>query len=1128
MRIFSLKKVCGTVFLTFFILLNASAQFDTLFWFAAPEVSHGGGNFDRPIGFKISTQNQSSIVTVDFPANPLISPIIVSIPSNDTREINLTMLLDSVENKPANTVLNKGIRIRASQPVTVYYEIVSTFCNCNPEIFSLKGKTALGRVFYTPFQNTFSNSSAYNPQAYSSIDIVATEDSTTVFITPSNHLVGHLANIRFSVFLHKGETYSATALSQNSFEHLGGTKLESDKPIAVTIKDDLLQVSTSADVAGDQIIPIDMLGREYVVPKGSFTQGDKVYILAISDSTDIIINGTISARINEGQTYVHSVLNTQVSAYIQSTKNIYVLHLTGLGAEVGMALLPPVECTGSLQVGFTRSLANSFFLTIMVESGGENSFVLNNNSTAILGTSFNNVPGSNGKWKVATLSFNTATIPVGQSSVLSNNQYPFHMGLIHGTTGGGSRYGYFSDFAILVAKIQTENSRICFGDTLKMFTQVKDSSTYKWSGPNNFSTDSSYFFIPNSSFANSGKYFLEVSSKNCGTVSDSIFVDIIHRPVPVSNVYSNSPLCENETLTLSANSDSLSVLIWQKPNLDTLMTSIFEIKEVSQVDTGKYLVFAKDTSGLCVSDTVVIDVPIFNKRNKPVLFNDRATICSGNKLEINVTEIDTIGADSVVWITPQGRFFYQGDFVLSEIEFTDSGMYILVVYDSGPCGNFSDTIQVTIAPLPPPPSPLVANTPICIGDTILIFAGTQNLLYRTVWTRGNNDTLVSNPFNLLITNAQLSDMGMYYAQILNIESGCFSPKDSIKIEVGGPSPKPTILALEDSLCENQSLVLKHSLSLGFTDSLFWESPSSVFYSDSLVLPSVLPSDSGLYVLHYFQEGTCAPGLDSFWLQVFEYPKLTSASILRISPICEGQEQRLSVLPTNPMYTYTWQGPASFEHVGSSFIRSNAQFSFAGIYNLSIANGPCIFKDTLKTNYAVHSMPKADFMFSSPFASVGVPFRFINNSTKASFYRWDFGDLTAPSTEENPSHTYLSEANRVVSLIAINDSLSCMDTIQKAFWVFNEEQILIPSSFSPNQDGLNEEFSLYINGVKEYRMEVYNRWGEKIFDSEIEKKLSWDGSFSGKPCQQDIYVVILYYTDRLNERKSTKKTVQLLR
>jgi gliding motility-associated-like protein len=104
----------------------------------------------------------------------------------------------------------------------------------------------------------------------------------------------------------------------------------------------------------------------------------------------------------------------------------------------------------------------------------------------------------------------------------------------------------------------------------------------------------------------------------------------------------------------------------------------------------------------------------------------------------------------------------------------------------------------------------------------------------------------------------------------------------------------------------------------------------------------------------------------------------------------------------------------------------------------------------------------------------------------------------------------------------------MDTIQKPLWVFNEEQILVPSSFSPNQDGYNEEFTLYITGVKEYRMEVYNRWGEKIFDSEIEKKLSWDGTFAGKPCQQDVYVVLLYYTDRLNKRNMTKKTVQLLR
>lgn len=938
--------------------LEAFSKSDTLFWFVAPEVEDNGYSFDRPVVLRISTLDVGASVTIDFPAASNLAPISVNIPANSLQSVDLTYIIDDIENKPANAILNKGIRIRSNNFIRVYYEVVSSspsFCtNCNTDIFVLKGQDALGLKFLVPFQTSYNNGSV---GPHSSFDIVATEDNTLITITPTQDLAGRLKNIPFSITLNKGQTYSAVSSSKSGTLRPSGSSIVSNKPVAVTFKDDHIQISTCQDLGGDQLVPEEKTGTDYIIIKGELSSNDRYTVLAIENNTQVFVNGFMVTTLNRGQTYTNSL--SAASVRINSSKNFYLIQLSGFGCESALALVPSLSASCSDRFWFSRASTDPLYVLICVRAGGESTFLVNNSSGIINTSDFQDVPFTNGEWKYAKKLLNLSIIPLNFPSSISNTFGNFTLGILQGKNiAGGARFAYFSDFNFS-REMETKLASVCIGDSLKLkSTFLFDVNADEWKGPNGFSSKLAQPTLAFSDFNMSGKYY--ISSTSAG------------------------------------------------------------------------------------------------------------------------------------------------------------------------CSSFSDTIQVAVAPLPPPPSPLVANTPICIGDTLLIFAGTPNLLYRTVWTNANNDTLATNPFNLLKTNVQLSDMGMYYAQFFNLATGCYSPKDSINISIGGPSLKPIILNTEDSLCQDQALVLKHNLALAPSDSLYWISPSSTFYTDSLVLPSVVPSDSGLYVLYYFQEGTCAPGLDSFWLRVFAYPSLESASILNNSPVCEGQELRLSVLPANPMYTYTWQGPASFEHVGSSFIRSNAHFSFAGKYNLSIANGPCLFKDTMETNFVVHSMPTADFIFSSPFAAVGVPFSFINKSTKASFYTWDFGDLTPPSAEENPSHTYLSEANRVVRLIAINDSLSCMDTIQKTFWVFNEEQILIPSSFSPNQDGLNEEFAFYITGVKEYRMEVYNRWGEKIFDSEIEKKLSWDGSYSGKPCQQDVYVVILYYTDRMNDRKMTKKTVQLLR
>ncbi len=76
----------------------------------------------------------------------------------------------------------------------------------------------------------------------------------------------------------------------------------------------------------------------------------------------------------------------------------------------------------------------------------------------------------------------------------------------------------------------------------------------------------------------------------------------------------------------------------------------------------------------------------------------------------------------------------------------------------------------------------------------------------------------------------------------------------------------------------------------------------------------------------------------------------------------------------------------------------------------------------------------------------------------------------------------------------------------------ESQVFTPNAFSPNNDGINEEFkpsAIYIfkeskNSLYSYSMEVFDRWGSKVFDSKNLDK-GWDGKIEGKDCPQGIYM-----------------------
>ncbi len=65
-------------------------------------------------------------------------------------------------------------------------------------------------------------------------------------------------------------------------------------------------------------------------------------------------------------------------------------------------------------------------------------------------------------------------------------------------------------------------------------------------------------------------------------------------------------------------------------------------------------------------------------------------------------------------------------------------------------------------------------------------------------------------------------------------------------------------------------------------------------------------------------------------------------------------------------------------------------------------------------------------------------------------------------------------------------------------------VYIPNAFTPNGDGLNDTFEPVARGIQSLEMEVFNRWGEKIFEADSEEA-RWDGTHGGKEAQSGVYV-----------------------
>lgn len=160
-------------------------------------------------------------------------------------------------------------------------------------------------------------------------------------------------------------------------------------------------------------------------------------------------------------------------------------------------------------------------------------------------------------------------------------------------------------------------------------------------------------------------------------------------------------------------------------------------------------------------------------------------------------------------------------------------------------------------------------------------------------------------------------------------------------------------------------------------------------------------------------------------------------------------------------------------------------------------------DTAKITVNVHAKPKADFTFSPKKPGIGETVNFIAKATGASQYKWYFdGSDNVSGTFPQMDHVFSGYGEKHVKLIVTNKA-GCMDTISYKVVIDDEIKIFVPSAFTPNGDQQNDIFVAVSNGAAEYHMDVFNRWGEKVFETDdIEK--GWDGTFKGTKVPEGVF------------------------
>lgn len=238
-------------------------------------------------------------------------------------------------------------------------------------------------------------------------------------------------------------------------------------------------------------------------------------------------------------------------------------------------------------------------------------------------------------------------------------------------------------------------------------------------------------------------------------------------------------------------------------------------------------------------------------------------------------------------------------------------------------------------------------------------------------------------------------------------------------------------------------------------------------------------------------------------------------------------------------TYLW----SFGDGGTSTADNPTYiYNVPGVYTVTLTAygmGGVTNSFTKVDSVVVH--PRARAFFTLQPTEVAIPSQPVftyNLSSNATLYAWDFGDGNS-SSDLNPVHYYETAGVYDVQLIA-NNQYNCPDTflIEELVTAKGAGEIQFPNAFTPSNSGPNDGvydprsftndhfFPLY-EGVEDYKLEIFDRWGELLFVTE-DLKVGWDGYYRGQPAKQDVYVWKAYAKFSNGHETTLKGDVTLLR
>lgn len=645
------------------------------------------------------------------------------------------------------------------------------------------------------------------------------------------------------------------------------------------------------------------------------------------------------------------------------------------------------------------------------------------------------------------------------------------------------------------------------------------------------------------------------------TIVDTIFVDVVG---PTAAVSADTSICQNDSATLTGYGGTH----YEWSNGDTLQTIV-----VYPSETTEYVVWVYDDCDNFDTDTVTVYV------DEPQAYaGEDVTICVGDETTLTASggisyEWDTGDTGPSITVSPDSDECYVV-FVTDACDNTISDTVCVFVNDdveaeAGPDQTIcygesailtatggieyewstgetnqsitvsptsqttyyvtvtegcSDTDSVTVFVDPLPVVNISAdNEVMCFGDSVQLNASGTDSYY---WQSVPDDPTLSGQENNPDPLVKPMMSTWYYLTGTDNTTSCEN-MDSIYITVK-EEIMATFSATPMSVCAFDDIMIEYTGNAATSANYDWNFDGGVV---------TLGSGQGPYSVHWTSEGD-----KTITLEVYEDGCESDSVFLDISvnptPAADfGVVEQGGCVPFTvdfenlsqsliPETTFEWDfgnGDQSMEENPTYTYNSVGEYDVT----LTVWNEGCNDSKTITDFISVNPVPAADFSVDPTLTSIEDPTISFNDLSSGDPVEWIWNlDDGTIINDKQFTYTYSDTGVYNIKLVVYN-VFGCADSLFKQVIINPHPRIYVPNAFNPNSAHGNDKFRPVGVGIEQFKMIIYNRWGEKIFETS-DMTEGWNGKIDGSPAPSGTYVYYITYTNNLLQSEEITGTVTLIR